>query len=121
FWLALNRLWLVLLFYLAALGLIEALFWAVDIGQRPAAIVMGALHLLIGFEADTLKRWTLARHGWQMIGSVNGRNAEDCERRFLETWLANVPAVHPGALSGPRTAAGSGRLGSLLSGGFSGL
>jgi hypothetical protein len=111
-WLIVNRLWLVLAFYVSAAALIEVLFWALDIGQRPAAIVMGALHLLIGFEGDALKRWTLARKGWHMIGSVNGRNAEDCERRFLDSWLAEQPAIRASALAGT-SMTGSGQPGPL--------
>ncbi len=100
FWLVANKLWLLLAFYVAAATFIELAFWALDIGQRPAAILMGALHLLVGFEADTLKRWTLARHGWSQIASVNGRNAEDCERRFFEGWLPGQPVIQKGALTG---------------------
>jgi len=99
-WMLANKLWLALVFYLSALGLVEAAFWALGIGQQPAAILMSAVHLLVGFEASSIKRWTLARHGWSMIGSVNGRNAEDCERRFFEGWLPGIPVIRPSALSG---------------------
>ncbi len=100
FWMLANKLWLALVFYLSTLTLIEVLFWALGIGQRPAAILMGALHLIVGFEADSIKRWTLARQGWRMLGSVNGRNAEDCERRFFETWMPGQPAIRASALTG---------------------
>lgn len=98
-WLLANRLWLALVLYVSAAALIEVAFWALGIGQQPAAILMGALHILIGFEADSVKRWTLARNGWRTIGSVNGRNAEDCERRFFETWLPSVPVIRASALT----------------------
>lgn len=100
FWMLANRLWLALVFYISVAALIEVVFWALEIGQRPAAIVMAALHLLVGFEADSIKRWTFARNGYRMIGSVNGRNAEDCERRFFESWLPSVPMIRANALSG---------------------
>ena len=109
-WLIANRLWLALVFYGSAIVLIEVLLWSLDVGQRPASILVGALHLIIGFEADTIRRWTLARHGWTQIASVNGRNAEDCQRRFFETWLPGIPGVQASALTGS-SLVGSGAVG----------
>ena len=60
-----------------------------------------ALSLLIGFEAGTLRRWSLDRRGWSTLGAVSGRNAEDCERRFFDMWLPTQPDPGPaGALGG---------------------
>ena len=42
--------------------------------------------LLIGFEAATLRRWTLARRGWKTLGFVVGEDAEMAERRFFAEW-----------------------------------
>lgn len=99
-WLIANKLWLVLVFYFSAATLIELALWSLGVGQQTATILLGALHLIIGFEADTLKRWTLARHGWKQIASVNGRNAEDSQRRFFEAWLPSIPGVQASALTG---------------------
>jgi hypothetical protein len=30
-----------------------------------------------------------------MLGSVTGRNAAECERRFFETWLPSQPIIAP--------------------------
>ena len=54
-----------------------------------------ALNLIVGFEADSLRRWTLDRRAWRQIAVVTGRSSEECERRFFDTWLATVPAVSP--------------------------
>lgn len=105
FWLIAKRLWLVLMFYLAAVGLVQAAVWWLGLDQRTLSYTLTALHLIIGFEADTLQRWTLERKGWTMLGSVNGRNGEDCERRFFDAWLPSQPYVRPSALSGSRMAA----------------
>ena len=59
------------------------------------------LHLLIGFEADTLRRWSLDRNGWRTLGSVSGRNAAECERRFFEDWLPAQPLIAPASGSRP--------------------
>lgn len=100
FWMMAHKLWLALAIYVAVAVLVEVGLWALGIGQQPAAIILGALHLIVGYEADTIRRWTLDRRGWRMIASVNGRNAEDCERRFFETWLPTQPVIRASALSG---------------------
>lgn len=105
FWLIAKRLWLPLVFYLAVLGLIQAAIWAFGLNQRALPYAWSALNLIVGFEADTLRRWTLERKGWTLLGSVNGRNTEDCERRFFDAWLPSQPYVRPAALSESRMAA----------------
>lgn len=105
FWLIANRLWLLLVFYLAGMVLLQTGMTMMGIGQRPVALAMIALHLLIGLEADTLRRWTLERTGWHFVGTVNGRNVDECERRFFESWLPRQPLIAPAALSQSRLAA----------------
>jgi hypothetical protein len=96
FWLIANRLWLPLVAYVVAFAILQALIWLLGIPQQLAGWLMIAMHALIGFEADSIRRWALGRRGWRMVGSVNGRTIEDCERRFLDGWLAGdtlAPAV----------------------------
>jgi hypothetical protein len=45
------------------------------------------LALLVGFEAATLRRFTLARRGWNNVGIVVGDDLEAAERRFFDTWF----------------------------------
>jgi hypothetical protein len=52
-----------------------------------------ALNLLLAFEGDTLRRWTLNRRGWRMLGAANGRNRNECERRFFEAWIPSQPVL----------------------------
>lgn len=98
-WMVANKLWLMLLFYLSAVALVQAGIWSFKFEQHVLSYALTALHLVIGYEADTLKRWTLERNGWSLLGSVNGRNHEACERRFLENWLPRQPYVRPSSLS----------------------
>ena len=88
-WLLANRMWIVLAGYLAAVVAVRlGVGWLA--GSQSTTLLMIALHLLIGFEADTLRRWTLDRNGWRMVGSVLGRNWAECERRFFDAWLKKV-------------------------------
>ena len=59
--------------------------------------------LLIGFEAGTLRRFTLARRGWTNVGVVVGDDRELAERRFFDAWVRTEPPAPSGG-----TAAGSG-------------
>ena len=71
---------------------------------------------LIGLEAGTLRRWSLARRGWTTLGTVSGRTQEDCERRFFDMWLSTQPRPSPAAPSDAAPTAGARRslLGSLF-------
>ena len=100
FWLLANNLWLALLAFIGAVVLIRAGFWAFGVDPRAMTYAIGALQLITGLEADSIKRWTLERNGWQQAGSVNGRDAEECERRFFDNWLPRQPLIRPETLSG---------------------
>lgn len=92
-WMLTNRLWLALLLYIVvAGGMAMGLTLA---GVAPYWVMMAdiALNILIGLEADSIMRWSLARGGSKMVGTVVGRNSAECERRFFETWLPEQPKV----------------------------
>jgi hypothetical protein len=100
-WMAVKGLWLVLLGYLVVVALLTVPFVLVDGGEQWLTIALLALHLLIGFEAGSLKRWTLDRKGWRYVASVTGRSTADCERRFFEEWLPGAPLLDSGRLTAP--------------------
>lgn len=86
-WMLVHRMWLALLLYL--IGVIALDFALARAGVSPQwiALANAAVHVLIGFEAGTLRRWTLSRKRWRMLGVVTGRSEVDCERRFFRIWL----------------------------------
>ena len=49
--------------------------------------------VLVGFEAGSLRRFTLRR--WRNVGSVVGINRDDAERRFFEAWVAREEFGRP--------------------------
>ena len=57
--------------------------------------LLGFVLLSGSFEADPLRRWALERRGWRMLGTVTGKTAAECERRFFETWLPSQPIIAP--------------------------
>ncbi len=104
FWLLVHRLWLALLGYLVVsfvLGLVLVLLGVSAQMQWPASLLVS---LLVGFEAATLWRWTLARRGWETLGFVVGEDREIAEQRFYAAWSnrAAVPPAPPADLPEPQ-------------------
>ncbi|MGE0627313.1 MAG: DUF2628 domain-containing protein [Hyphomicrobiaceae bacterium] len=100
-WLLASRFWLAFAAYLLAAVLIVVAVMAAGIGAGWIALLLCSLHLIIGFEAASIERWTLERKGWHMLGVVTGRSAEDCERRFFESWLPGEPHISGTRLTEP--------------------
>src|SRR6266550_7760186 len=114
-WMLRHRLWLAFTGYvIVAIGLQVALR-LVGASTGVTVTVAALLSLLVGFEAATLRRFTLSRRGWKNVGIVVGDDLESAERRFFDAWVnkrsverANLePAASPpawGAPLSPRTA-----------------
>ena len=83
-WLAWHRLWLALIFYIAAwVGV------AVALTQLHAgAGTRFAVTLLMGFEAASLWRWTVSRRNWRQLDIVVADDEETAERRFFDRWTS---------------------------------
>ena len=101
-----NRLWLVLAGYLALSSTLVIVFGLLGIADQWLVLAMFTLNILVGFEADSLIRWTLDRRAWHQIASVTGRSDEECERRFFSEWLPTVPEVSPASFTPPGTDGG---------------
>ena len=99
-WILRHRLWLVLLIYIVVMAGISAALWYS--GMRTAApLVHFLLALLLGIEAGTLRRWTLARRGWMTLGVVVGDDLESAERRFFDAWVRDGGGDQPVAVALP--------------------
>jgi len=93
-WMLRHRMWLVLVGYVAVAAAIEIPVRLSGAPAITASLIGILLGLLVGFEAGTLRRFTLDRRGWKNLGVVSGADLEDAERRFFDAWLrrANLPA-----------------------------
>ena len=103
-WMLWYRLWLVLLIYVVvAVGLDFALYYA-GVPSAAVALVELLISVLVGIEAGTLRRFTLARRGWNNIGIVSGDDVDDAERRFFDGWVRSAAGKRGGrsaVASGP--------------------
>jgi len=96
-WMLRHRLWLVLILYLIVVAGLMLGLRAVGASPIGVAAILVLLALLVGIEASTLRRWTLARRGWSFLGVVVGDDLESAERRFFDAWVrgADVSRLPP--------------------------
>lgn len=91
-WMLAKRMWIEFGIYMGLVGIVAWFFAAIGhaaIGNAALLIIQ----ILFGFEAGLLHAASLERRGWRFVGSVDGRNREDCERRFLESWLPTYTTI----------------------------
>ena len=93
-WLLWKRMWLEFAIYAGATGLLVWLLTTAGATNISNAILI-IVQILFGFEAGALYSAALERRGWRLVGTVTGRNREDCERRFLEVWLPTHTEIPP--------------------------
>ena len=62
-------------------------------GSGTVFLVNVLLALLLGFEAASLKRWTLSRRNWRQLDIVVADDAETAEHRFFDRWTAKQRAL----------------------------
>lgn len=108
-WFFVHRLWLagfgVLLVLLAFGGIMTLL----DVHPVAGTLAQLLLQTLIGLEANSLRRWTLARHGLPTVDVVTAADRDEAEAKAFARWLelrpapSRYPAPAP-VLSTPRRA-----------------
>ena len=93
-WMLCHRMWLVLIGYLVLVAGMQVGLNRLGVEGAVPAVVGLLVALLVGFEAGTLRRFTLSRRCWTNIGVIVGDDREVAERRFFDAWVK-------GASSGP--------------------
>jgi hypothetical protein len=87
-WLAWHRLWLALIGWLVLMAAIDVAMVRLGVGSGAIFLADMLLALLLGFEAASLKRWTLSRRNWRQLDIVVADDEEAAERRFFDRWTA---------------------------------
>jgi uncharacterized protein DUF2628 len=90
-WLLFHRLWLVLLGYLFLTLLVELL--ALSVGGEAMGVVAFFVSLIFAFEAQALRRWSLERKGWRVVGIVEGSNRAEAEYRFIHKEAGSLSQI----------------------------
>src|SRR5215469_4929304 len=86
-WMLRHGMWLVLVAYAIVLAMFGVVLRAVQATEAASLCVSTLLALLIGFEAGTLRRFTLGRRGFRNVGVVVADDLELAERRFFDSWV----------------------------------
>nr|WP_236960495.1 DUF2628 domain-containing protein [Methylobacterium durans] len=92
-WFFLHRLWLAGLGVLAGLIAIAVLGRVLGLSPFTGFLVTLLVSVLIGLEASSLRRWTLARRGRPVRDAVVAGSVSEAESRLMARWLD--PAVCP--------------------------
>ncbi|MCJ2073502.1 DUF2628 domain-containing protein [Methylobacterium sp. J-030] len=92
-WFLYHRLWVAALIVLV--GLIALAGAGIFLGLPTGGGVIATLLAgwLIGLEASSLRRWTLARRGWPARDAVIAGSPEEAEARALSRWLDANPGT----------------------------
>jgi hypothetical protein len=87
-WLIWHRLWLALIGWIVVTLAIDV--GMARLGASGMAIFQAnvLIALLMGFEASSIRRWTLSRRNWRQLDIVVADNKESAERRFFDRWTA---------------------------------
>jgi hypothetical protein len=86
-----HRLWLVFVMYMVAIASVEVTLWALGVSALVKFVVALLIAVLVGFEAGSLRRWSLRR--WTNRGIVVAPNREAAEHRFFDRWQDGAAAA----------------------------
>jgi len=92
-WLACHRLWLALIGWIIVVLGMDAGMAALGAGRSAIFWANVLIALLMGFEAASLRRWTLSRRNWRQLDIVVAEDEEAAERRFFDRWTARQRAL----------------------------
>jgi hypothetical protein len=101
-------LWPWVIGYFLVVGALAGMLAALGMGPMWISLLATALNIYLAFEVSTIQRWTLDRRGWKTVGTVNGKTLDECERRFMESWLPEQPPIVASSRDDQTTAFGSG-------------
>jgi hypothetical protein len=92
-WLAWHRLWLALIGWIVLMTVLDVGMVRLGVSGGAVFLVDALLALLMGFEAASLRRWTLSRRKWRQLDIVVADDEEAAERRFFDRWTAKQRAL----------------------------
>lgn len=94
-WFFVHRLWLAGLGVLLVLVAFTLGLDALDVHPTASVLAHLLLSCLIGLEANSLRRWTLARHGRPTADVVSASDRDEAETKLAARWLEQGAAPAP--------------------------
>ncbi|WP_336485458.1 DUF2628 domain-containing protein [Methylobacterium nigriterrae] len=106
-WFLYHRLWLATLGVLVGLIAVAVAGRLLGLSPFMGFLVTLLVSVLIGLEASSLRRWTLARGGRPVRDAVVARDAAEAEAKAMARWLGPTPPPRaPVAFAGASTRPG---------------
>jgi hypothetical protein len=93
-WLIWHRLWLALLGWIVMTLAVDVGMAKLGAGGTAVFLANLLIALLMGFEASSIRRWTLSRRNWRQLDIVVADDEEQAERRFFDRWTAKQRALN---------------------------
>lgn len=90
FWFFWNRLWIAGLGVVVALLVLDGLLDVFHVNHFFASIAQILFMILVGLEANSLKRWTFVRNGRPVATIVTGQDEIEAEAKMLTLGLGNL-------------------------------
>ena len=94
-WLLFRRQWLGFLGYLGFVIALSLIGEALSLSDYLVTVLSLVANILLGFEANDLRRWTLRRRGYLDAGLVIAGKLDEAERRFFEAVIEREDDVAP--------------------------
>jgi hypothetical protein len=93
--LAFTRMWIVLGLYSVLLAAAAMLCALLKAPSQITFLVFAGLALVLAFEANALRGWTLSRRGYTFQGVVTGANLMQAEEKLFEDMKFDIPDSNP--------------------------
>ncbi|MER2266365.1 DUF2628 domain-containing protein [Methylobacterium oxalidis] len=100
-WFFFHRLWLAGLGVLVGLVAVAVLGRSLGLSPFTGTLVTLLVSVLIGLEASSLRRWTLARRGRPVRDAVVAGSVAEAESRLMARWLDSAAPPRPVAPAFP--------------------
>ncbi len=100
-WLVWHRLWLATIGWLVAVIVLALALGRLGAGSTAIFFAELVVALLVGFEAASIKRWTLSRQKYRQLDVVVADDEEAAEHRFFDRWAASQGGVSGGVSYDP--------------------
>ncbi|QRM29610.1 DUF2628 domain-containing protein [Microvirga sp. VF16] len=94
-WFFYHRLWLAGIGVLILVFAFGGLMALLDVHPLAGTVAQLLLQVLIGLEANSLRRWTLARRGLPMVDAVTAEDRDEAETKAFARWLEARPTSLP--------------------------
>ena len=92
-WTLWHRMWIVAAIVFSTTAAVAALASWLGLGDAPVNLASLAVGLVLGFEGNDLRRWSLARQGYEELGLAPGCDLDEAELRLFAAQAPFQPSV----------------------------